>query len=238
MRGKGSACCLVALCGLCAVLAGCQTTGGGAAAGGPHAERVIPFMPTQAVSALHLGEGRYPDLFAPTSSACWAGIDAGAPVSARASAMAEALGERYAVIECRVESAFADMDKAYEVVGLRGINVYLLTPDGRKVRPTKVEPGSDLSEEPVGALRHFGRTNLLVFPRDGLAATVAGPSPTPPETRLVLEGYDSTFYFSWVSFVPEPAPEAYPRLKSRLRDAREDMRLASDRFMDVSHRFD
>lgn len=225
-------------CVLLLAASGCQTTGGGDAPNSDHTTRVIPFQPTSAKSGLHLDKGRYPDLFASTSYACWAGADANAPASEQAESMAGTLGGRFAVVECRVESAFSDMDKAYEVVGLRGIDAYLLTESGRKIRPSKIVHGQALDETPVGALRHFGRTNLLIFPLDGIQTVVSGVEPKPPVLRLVLEGYDSSFYFVWTSFVPAPAPERYPELKSRLRTTQRNLQTASRRFIEVSHRFD
>ncbi len=237
-KQRDGACCLAVLCGLWLALSGCQTTGSGIAPGVEHTARVIPFLPTAAKSAIHLDQGRYPDLFAPTSNACWAGIDPDVPASAQAESMAGAMGKGYAIIECRLESAFSDMDKAYEVVGLRGIDIYLLTEKGVKIRPTKIVPGQALDEQPVGALRLFGRTNLLVFPTDGLRSTVTGVTPPPPELRLVLSGYDSSFYFSWITYVPPPAPERYPQLKSGLRNTRRNLQTASVRLKRISHRFD
>ncbi|MEA3365134.1 MAG: hypothetical protein U9Q79_05785, partial [Candidatus Hydrogenedentes bacterium] len=118
-------------------------------------------------------------------------------------AQAEAINRNFFVFECHIESVFRDTSIAYDVVGFRGIDVHLETPEGNKIRPIQTIIGTPVEEEQRGALKLFRRTNIVVFPREALwtgGDTVAIGSRS---VRLVLSGHRSVFYFEW----PE-APQA------------------------------
>lgn len=235
MRGfSGMAIGCVVWIAVALALVGCQTTSTGRDLSVSQKPRVVVFAPSNPGSGLHLDKGRYPDLFAPGSTARWVDGNGGS----RADAMASALGKEYVVIECRLESAFSDMSKAYEAVGMRGIDVVLLSPTGAKLRPVKKLIGEELEESAEGALRRFSRTNILVFDRGPLNATVSGNPQEPPEARLVLSGYGSTFYFAWHSLVPAPAAEKHPEFRTNMRKARARLEGVPEGFMRLSHRFD
>jgi hypothetical protein len=189
-------------------------------------------------------EGRYPMLFEPTSTAVWVdaplppppppppGEDAAAPETGELAPVdppmemapieepmytseAMALRDTFMVLECRLASAFADQSIAYDVVGLRGLNVSLQLPDGREVPPAQIIIGSELLEAQRGALKMYGRTNLILFPKS-LAPQVAMGAGEPPVMRLVLQGHESTFAFTWpadLSFVQEPSGVAWRKRK-------------------------
>ena len=84
----------------------------------------VAFVPSAALSPLHFEQGDYPTLFAGTSYTVWQGsgvasvAHADTPEAAEATAAAvAALGDNFVVFECHLESVFADMSIAYDVVG-------------------------------------------------------------------------------------------------------------------------
>jgi hypothetical protein len=204
----------------------------------------VPLVPEMASVHARLIDGRYPMLFEPSSTAVW--VDAPLPppppppegqdVPASAAneitpvdppieihpmteppytSEAIALRENFLVLECRLASAFADQSIAYDAVGLRGIQVSLQLPDGREVPPAQTIIGGELLEAQRGALKVYGRTNLILFPKT-LAPQVAMGSGAPPAMRLVLQGHESTFAFTWaadLSFVQEPSGVAWRQRK-------------------------
>lgn len=229
------------------------------------------FAPMAGHAQIQWVEGRYPNLFDPTSFAIWPGAQApvpqmpessAAPVDDEAAMAAAppvegpapdtpgeapaepapvaptpAISDMYLDIECQIASMFADTSIAYDVAGLRGVNVYLLLPDGTKLRPAQVQRGVNLVEEPRGALRYFARTNHLIFPLRAMNLTVPADGSGEQSVRLVLEGYGAVFAFVW------PArPSATPPKESSMRDsataAREGVRDAWGAVKRVGHNFD
>jgi hypothetical protein len=116
-----------------------------------------------------------------------------------------AVSKNFVVLECIIESVFADTSIAYDVVNLRQIDAYIETPDGQKVLPMQTLIGP-LEEEQREALRLFRRTNLLVFPRQDVWLHRPLIRQGQSRMRLVLKGYDSRFYFEWLE-----APSDEPR---------------------------
>jgi hypothetical protein len=166
------------------------------------------FLPATYVSNLRLDKGNYPDLFCPETYAVWLGSDVTALRRARADKQGQKVDPKSAnavtqftanflVFECHLASAFGDMSIAYDAVGLRGLSVYLATPDGRKITPTQVVVGTPVRETPQGALRKFERTDLLVFQKKDLWMKKPAVSPEAPSARVVFEGYGSTYSFEW-----------------------------------------
>lgn len=232
---------------------------------------MAPFVPMAGHAQIQWVEGRYPNLFDPSSFAVWPGVEAPAalmpdtnkyPVDEEAAlaaappvieatadapgdpaaetapmAPAPALSDMYLDIECQIASMFADTSIAYDVAGLRGVNVYLLLPDGTTVRPAQVQRGTELIEEPRGALRYFARTNHLIFPLRAMNLTVPADGSGEQNVRLVLEGYGAVYAFVW------PArPSATPPRESAFREgataARDEMRNAWGTVKRVGHNFD
>lgn len=208
--------------------ASCQTMGPPP----PDAEIAPPapppeFIPMSFLSKLSFAEGKYPDLFSPESSALWVGsditalrraeaIEQGGEIDPRLDASLSRIAENYLIIECEAASVFADMSIAYDVVGFRGISVYLLTPDGGKVTPTQMVVGSSATEEQREALKLFRRSNLVIFPKRDQWQGGATIDSDAPAVRLVLEGYDSVFYFEW----PGVASQLEPRRSAAQEKAR------------------
>jgi hypothetical protein len=220
--------------------AGCRTTGGDEDK--VPAGTMIPFQPAGYLSRLHLASGAYPNLFAGDSHAIWVGPEIisqrqAEPGSAEA-ASAVMLNENFLVIEVRLESVFADMSIAYDVVGLRGLYVYLLTPDGRKVSPAQIEIGSDLEEKAQGTLRVFARNNRLIFNRNELQLAVPAYGAPPGTVRLMMEGYNSVFYFEWAPVLPTEI--GLPPIKDRksVKKAQEKKRDIHENLRDWMHTFD
>ena len=216
-------------------LVGCQTKRGNLAEPvSPPPPTMVPFIPVQYASHIKLGEGRYPDLFSPESNAVWVAPEvrtlkieaaqaAGDPVEPELMEAAQIMDDRYVVIECTVVSDFADMSIAYDVVEFRGVRPYMETGSGVRVEPVQVAIGTPVREEQRGALKAFSRTNILVFPK--FAAGGAATLPSGESVRLVLEGFNSIFYFPWL---PEPLSDVPPKklsedervimLKTKFRD--------------------
>ena len=173
---------------------------------------------------MHLEQGRYPNLFSSGSYALWVDqsvaraklqkdVQEGLAVNAQLAEEAEYIHANYIVFECRLESLFPDASIAYDVIGLRNMDVYLVTPDGVRVRPIQSIMGSHADEKSQGTLKQFGRTNLLIFPKeDVLARTPTIPNET-PGVRLFIDGFNSAFYFEWTAATPvdaEGRPIAIP----------------------------
>jgi hypothetical protein len=90
------------------------------------------------------------------------------------------------------------MSVAYDAVGFRNVELTLMTPDGRRLRPVQTVLDTQLVEEQVGALKRFRRTNLVIFPRHDLWVGTPTVDPSYPAVRLALEGHSSKFYFEWL----------------------------------------
>jgi hypothetical protein len=208
----------IALAGVLAV--SCQTRGEPDAKDKTKVEPAVDtseFVPVSFLTPIRLEKGRYSDLFSPESYGVWVGADVAALRRAKAVEQGEAIDpkldaavaritENYLIFECHVASVFSDMSIAYDVVGLRGVSAYLLTPGGGKVTPIQVVVGASAREERQGALRKYARTNLIVFQKRDLCETAPTIADAAPSVRLVLEGYDSTFCFEWCSSRSAPQP--------------------------------
>ncbi len=194
-------------------LTACQTAAPPAA---PSTQETPPieFRPAAVSSRIHFAQGNYPALFAPTSYALWvdesvtelrrtAAEDTGEPVDPAMVVEAERISRDYVIIECHMDSAFADMSIAYDVVGCRGLTLYLSTPDGRKVFPIQTQIDPTLTEEQHQALKLFSRTNLIIFPRRDIWLNQPLVSGKAPSVRLVLEAHNSKFYYEWPGSVPD-----------------------------------
>ncbi len=182
------------------------------------------FVPIAALSPLHLDSGRYPNLFAPGSYAVWVSDavattklniekKSGTPISETLAADAELVAKNYYVVELDLDSAFPDSSIAYDVVGLRSVDVYLTLPDGTRVWPVQRVLGATARDQQEGALKRYGRTNIVVFPK----TDVLSGTPTLPlgvtGLRLTLDGFNSIFHFEWaaapsLSNQPVPPQEA------------------------------
>jgi hypothetical protein len=254
---------VILIIGVLAVFMGCATTP--KAPSPAQVETMRMFEPATYLSQIQVEAGRYPDLFAPQSQAVWVGpevaeikehmAEAGADGEGGGSTLggegephyaqiAESVVMNCIVIECHVESVFPDSSIAYDVVGFRGIDVYLLTPSGEKLMPIQTVVDSHASEEQAGALKRFGRTNLVVFPKRDLWLGEPVLGPDVPSVRLVLEGHDSVFYFEWPA-APQQLTTSEQQLeviKSAAQQAAEKSRLGFRamfrRLQDVAHVFD
>jgi len=254
---------VILIIGVLAVSVGCTTTEKAPSPAQVEAMRI--FEPASYLSQIQVETGRYPDLFAPQSQAVWVGpevteikkqmAEAGADGERGGSTLGGEGEPHYTeiagsvtmnciVIECRVESVFADSSIAYDVVGFRGIDVYLLTPSGEKLMPIQTVVDSHASEEPADALKRFGRTNLVVFPKRDLWLGEPVLGPDVPSVRLVLEGYDSVFYFEWPAGPQQMAAsqQQLEAIRSAAQQAAEKSRLGFRtmfrRLQDVAHVFD
>ena len=177
------------------------------------------FIPAWNVSTVQTGQGRYPDLFGGGCRAIW--IDSAIAAMKRNVAPppplpepgidedAKKVTDAYIVIECQLETQFGDMSVAYDAIRLRGIDVYLETSNGIKVRPIQVRPYGSVQEEPVQALKRFSRTTVMVFPRQDLGAGLPVIGADAPAVRLVLDGHDSKYFFEWPG---TPAEQTGPRM--------------------------
>jgi len=225
------------------------------------------FRPALAEARLVLGEGHYPTLFAPASRAVWTepGASPPAPTSATqqpASAQAtikldendpaqltgvvaapvddrvRMMAANFRVIECYLESAFADSSIAYDAVGLRNVQAYLELPDGQRIDPAQKIMDSNLLETPVGALRRYQRKNILVFPATPITVATPVPGTPSPGVRLVLEGHGSKFYFEWPAALPS-AIGALPISKQEwVQDTKGAYHTVRQKQRAILHKFD
>jgi hypothetical protein len=149
-------------------------------AGGKATQPAPVFTPSVSIARLSFDSGSYSDLFAPTSFAIWvdesvtafrqeAAAQAGETVTPAENADASKICGDYVIIECHLDSVFADMSIAYDVVGLRGLNIYLSTPDGRKIPPIQTLIGTPLKQEPRQALVPWPRLQRALFSRRRLS---------------------------------------------------------------------
>ncbi|MDQ1256847.1 MAG: hypothetical protein QG656_1447 [Candidatus Hydrogenedentes bacterium] len=193
--------------------AGCKTGGGSKKDEAATPAMMAQFRPATPLSRLHFGTGSYSNLFAPSSYAVWAdqsvntlrmsaAQEAGETLEPELAAEAEKIAQDYLIIECHLDSEFGDMSIAYDAVGLRGVDVYLETPDGKKVPPIQLSIGSHAAEEQRDALKLFGRTNLAIFARRDLWLNAPIAAEGLPSVRLVFEAQNSTFYFEWPASPP------------------------------------
>jgi len=185
----------------------------------------IPFIPQAPHASINLAKGAYPDLYANASYADWT-----VPKEGDGAGMAE--------ITCCLESAFSDSSIAYDAVGLRGMQVYLYTDDGRRIAPARTLMGQELEEEPRGALKAFRRTNRLLFPKEAVTAAAPPPNAPPATIRLVFEGYDSVFYFEWAAQNLLPVrPVPFYKGKAA-RQVKKEAGKVRDRAREFGHTFD
>lgn len=217
----------LSLCGLAlaALLTSCATTPEPPET--PPAPVPAEFKPAAYYSRILADTGNYPTLFSPDSFAIWVtddvielkkqqALSAGESIDIYTDRAAAQIGENFYVFECHTESVFADSSIAYDVVGLRNVDAYLLLPDDTKVAPLQRLVGNHADEEQRGALKLFRRTNILVFPKTDLFSGAPTIPPAAGSVRLVLEGHGSTFFFQWPAQpIPEedlpPVPEAEKR---------------------------
>ncbi len=157
---------------------------------------------------------------------------------AEAEEAAALFGEQFLVFRVALESVFADMSIAYDAVGLRGIQVYALTALDEKIPPVQTIIGSELHEDQRGALRAFRRVSYLLFPKSAAQLHVPWTGTSLGVTRLVLEGYDTTFYFEWRPVTPERLPHAPLSELPAVRSAQDSVRGAGRRTRDFLRRFD
>ncbi len=166
------------------------------------------FQPSQTVSMMKYGAGNYVNLFSAESYAVWVdqeimdlkrqeSMAAGEQPPERLQNDAVKISEDFIILECHIASEFNDMSIAYDVVRNRGVDVYMLAPDGKKVAPLQMQTLGPIDEESVDALKRFGATHVAIFPRENLWVGSQTVSPTAPNVRLVFETHNSAFYFEW-----------------------------------------
>ncbi len=221
---------------LCGLALSCQTFSTSKTKPHPQPRETGEFRPATFVSPIHRQEGRYPGLLGDGSYAVWIGPEVASFKRGQAVAQGESvdpeLGEEadyltanYIIIECHLESVFADMSIAYDVVGLRGLDLFLETPDGGRIAPIQTVIASSLEEEQRNALKLFRRTTLAVFSKQDVWLDAPAIAPQAAAVRLVLTGQDSTFYFEWpgasaadgVAWVPK-GEEAARALRMKFSD--------------------
>ena len=215
-------------------LAGCKTTQEAVEANMP--VPMVPFTPQRSMAQVQWIEGRYPDLFDATSNAIWGGQDMQAAMGEDGMMLSGPLK-----IDLYAASAFADMSIAYDAVGLRGIDVYLQMPDGKKVRPAQVLRGRDLEERQQGALKFFARRNQLLFGMAISEVMVPVENGVPASLSLVLEGYGAKYAFRWHGVPPEPGTyEVSDAAKARayMKAGESEVKRVVKKADDMSHTFD
>lgn len=168
------------------------------------AGELIPFVPDNPVSTIQCLKGTYPKIFSPESQATWIITDSTSP-------------SRQLTIDIVLVSSFQDMSIAYDCVSLRGFNVYMLLNENMEIHPIQIIVDKSLDETPLGTLRKFKRKITLTFPCS--AQEIFVPKEGLQNTRifLILDGFDTTFCFSWS---PKQLPVEVP-LSMELKDSHE-----------------
>lgn len=207
---------------LCAVTVGVLLTSCSTTPSPPEMPPPVPepseFAPATYYSRVLADAGSYPTLFAPDTFAIWVtdevvelkkqeALNTGESIDLFTERDAKEIGDYFYVFECHVESVFADSSIAYDVVGFRNVNAYLLLPNGTKVPPLQRIIDGSAEEEQRGALRLFRRANILVFPKSDLFTGEPTIPPASGSARLVLESHGSSFFFQWAA---KPVPEEEP----------------------------
>lgn len=196
--------------------AGCKTTPKHKVEPAPAPAVAQDFAPAVPLSPLHLDSGRYPNLFGPGSYAVWVTDsvtvtklqlekNSGASISDTLAADAATVAKNYYVVEINLESTFPDGSIAYDVVGLRAVDVYLSLPDGTRVWPVQRVVGTTVRDQQEGALHHYGRTNIVVFPKRDVISGTPTVTNGAAGLRLTLDGLNSKFHFEWVA-APSSSP--------------------------------
>ncbi|MFP4191410.1 MAG: hypothetical protein ACLFU6_04990 [Candidatus Hydrogenedentota bacterium] len=215
------------------LLPGCQTTGNDEAAADIERSNV-PFEPATYISRLHQLDARHPTLFSPASAAVWVSSEAAELKMQEEGGLGELdpvaaqVTNSFHVFELHLVSAFHDTSMAADVVDLRGVQIYLETPDGQRISPAQHLRAGSREEEPEGALRRFRRTNIVVFPRHSLWMDEFTLDAVYPAVRLVLETHSSEFYFEWPALA-RPGIEQGPPTAEEQRWLQ---RLGYDEFVD------
>jgi hypothetical protein len=188
---------------------------------------VTEFMPVSFISPIHVESGAYGSLYASDSYAIWANpevaalkkaqaAESGEAVDPKLETLGQAFTDNFLVFECHLSSAFGDTSMGYDAVGLRSADVYLLTADGRTVRPIQMAMAGPVRETPQGALKKFERATLVVFPRKDVASGAPTVNSRAPAARLVIEAVQTKFYFEWAS-TTAPSEPTGPTMEDRLR---------------------
>jgi hypothetical protein len=189
------------------------------------------FQPSQTVSMMKYGSGNYVNLFATESYAVWVdqevmelkrqeALAAGEQPPARLQDDAVAISEDFIILECHVVSEFNDMSVAYDVVRNRGVDVYLVSPDGKKVPPLQMQTLGPIEEESVDALRRFSTTQVAIFPRENLWVGTPTVEPNAAQVQLVFETHNATFFFEWPGGLSETVQKTPLSVQDRARAVR------------------
>jgi hypothetical protein len=207
------------------------------------------FEPLVYAAQLQHGEGRYADLYAPTSYAVWVGPEvtelkraeaqkSGEAIEPWLERAAQVLPASYIVVECHMDSAFRDTSVAYDAVAFRNMNVYLELPDGRRVKPIQVLVDPKAKEGGQGTLKSYSRVNLLVFSREDLLLGVPSVPANTPSVRLVLQGIDSKFHFDWQGAGGQRTSPWAPTVKEAAAAAQLGFKDLYGRLQTLAHIFD
>lgn len=235
---------VLAVAGLVALTA-CQTTRHEPKT--PNAAPAAEFQPAAYIAPVQLMHGHYTDLFSADSYGVWLGSEvtaqreiqaqaAGETVDPKLSAAVNRLTQNFLVFECHLSSAFSDMSIAYDVVGLRNMKVYLMTPTGGHSMPAQIVVGSSAREERQQALRKYSRTCLILFPKQDLFTGASAVAPQSTSVRLAIEGFGSMFVMEWpTSAQATPFAASGPDASKALHTKFKEM---GDLVMRISHIFD
>ena len=187
------------------------------------------FIPTNFVARIQPDEVRYRTLLSLPSHAIWVDKTISeikkayeeqedAAVSADLQLDADLITDHYLVIECHIETMFRDSSIAYDVSGLRNIDLYLQSLGGRKVYPLQHLLLTAAEEKQIGTLIQYNRTNVLVFAMEDVISAMK-PLPDGNNTiRLYAEGFDSRFYFEWTAQEPIVFESSDPEEKPDITD--------------------
>lgn len=212
----------------------------------------MTYAPAHGTAQLQFGAGPYPTLYDGSSTcefvmpqaAAAPAPDTTMDAAAAATevtplpAQATGLAASHFLFNCKLTSVFEDSSIAYDAAGLRGVNAYLLLPDGTRVSPIETALDPQLIEKSQGALRSYTRNLTLLFPRVPITLPVPQPGVPVQGLRLVLDGFGAQFFFEWAPVTPgEVRPT--PFLKSEgYENVKEGARKTKDWTKETLHNFD
>lgn len=230
------------------LLVSCATGGNSKTKPAVEAPELFEFHPAAYTASINMKQGRYPNLFAPDSFAVWvtsevsdlkrgAAVRDGQEIEGVLDEAARDVQSGYIVFELHIASVFPDSSIAYDVVGLRNLEVYLETSQGAKIRPIQTILGSHAGEEERGALLKFARTNILVFPKRDLLMDTLLIDKSMKGVRLVIQGFNSEYFFEFRGRA-DAATAVQQSERERLKAMKVGFKDLFSRLRAISHIFD
>ncbi|HOV31895.1 MAG TPA: hypothetical protein PLX23_00855 [Candidatus Hydrogenedens sp.] len=185
---------------------------------------LIPFVPDNSVSTIRYIKGTYPNIFSPESQATWVITDSTSP-------------SRQLSIDIVLVSSFQDASIAYDCVRLRGFNVYMILNENTEIYPIQIIINKPLEDTPSVVPQRFKKRVTLTFPCSVQEILIPKERIKDTQIILILNGFDTTFCFSWS---PKQLPMEVP-LSMELKNSHkifEKTKTLTQKVLNWTHIFD